>query len=87
LAQNFALTYAPVVSCSEIRVFAHICRIGLVLCESIVRIAIEPAFTWFCRRNDRVATRLCMPGCMPVGRGIATQGYGAGLTSSQMDPI
>jgi hypothetical protein len=60
--------------------------LALVLGERIVRVAIQPAFTFFSRGDHRMAAAASMSAGVAIARGVATPRPTAGLTRSQMHP-
>jgi hypothetical protein len=63
----------------------HFC--GSVFTESVVWIAIQPAFAWLRGRDDRMSTGVRMFAGMTIRRAVAAQCHAAGLTRAKMNPV
>lgn len=81
----------PPVTISLKALFVHTSSLSvdgfLVLRESVIRIAIQPTLTRFCRCNHGMPARSRVFSGMLVWRVVAAQSRAAFLTGPQMDPL
>src|SRR5262249_48137414 len=61
-------------------------RYASVLCERVIRIAVQPPLAWFGRCDDGMFGGTHMSGGVAVGRRIATERHATRLTRAQMHP-
>jgi hypothetical protein len=62
-------------------------NLGSIFGEYFVRIAVQPAFPWLSRSNNRMTAGPCMFTGVLIQRAVATKRYPACLTRPQMHPI